>query len=216
MLAALFVACGESVDTFTPEQLGSALLTTTDLDADTGLTWNETQRDTFDTREPENPSIDPSLWCAEAEGDELATLAGDSGADVELRIGTDETPFIIRQQAWANDDVSEYFSRLSDAVETCAGATWTDGEGNSYSLESIPDFVDIGSESVTWKVTITISDSSTGDSTIAFTQQTAARFGGVMMLVQSGAMMTAGPEASGPNSALIVRAAGDKMSALTN
>ena len=216
MSTTVLISCGDSPDKYTPERIGGALLTASDLGADTGLTWDETQREVFSTREPENPSIDPSLWCAAAGGDELVTLAGDTGADVELSVGGTDSPFMVRQQAWANADVRQYFSKLSDSVVACAGATWTDSDGNSYTLDPIAEFVDIGDESITWKVTITIPDASSGDSTTAFAQQTAARFGGVMMLVQSGATMTTGPDATAPNIALIVRAAGEKMSILTD
>lgn len=64
-------------------QLGDALLSVDDLN-ELGSGWTETRRDVFTTREPENPSIDSSLLCPAGEGDELVTLAGPAGADVEL------------------------------------------------------------------------------------------------------------------------------------
>jgi hypothetical protein len=47
----------------------------------------------------------------------------------------------------------------------------------------------------------------------SFSQQTAARFGAIMMVLQGGSTPTTGPAAAAPNYSTIVRAAGDKMAA---
>lgn len=212
----LLAACGDdsdSSDTTAPngsavtlQQLSDALLTETDLGDDMGGSWMETQRDMFITREPENPSIDPSLWCDEADGDGLTMLAGQEGADVELKLGDEASSFMVRQQAWSNGDVENYFTAIKDAVDTCDGTTWTDEEGNSYTMgpTEVPT---IGDESVSWGITIDLVEASQPES-IAL--QTVAKFGNVIMVLQGGASI--GPDSSAPNYTLIARAAGDKMS----
>jgi hypothetical protein len=48
----------------------------------------------------------------------------------------------------------------------------------------------------------------------SFSQQTAARFGTVMMVLQGGATQTTGADATAPNYLTIVQVAGDKMAAI--
>ncbi len=213
------VGCGEdraatttttTSPAFTPQQLSDALLTTDDL-AGLGPGWTETQRDVFTTRQPENPSIDPSLWCPAGKAEELVTLAGEEGADVELISGGSESPYIVRQQAWANADVERYLASVKAAVDACSGVTWDDGSGNSYTLAPSPTVPPIGDDSVSWRVTIELTGTTPS---MSFTDQTASRFGDVMMVLQGGATPTTGPEASGPNYVLLARGAGDKMAGL--
>lgn len=211
----LLAACGDdsdSSDTTAPngsevtlQQLSDALLTETDLGDDMGGTWMETQRDMFTTREPENPSIDPSLWCDEADGDALVALAGEEGADVELKFGDETSPFMVRQQAWSNGDVDSYFTAVKEAVDVCDGTTWTDQEGNSYTMgpTQVPT---IGDESVSWGITIDLMEA---DQPASITLQTVAKFGNVIMVLQGGASKE--PDGSAPNYTLIARAAGDKV-----
>jgi len=211
----LLAACGDdsdSSDTTAPngsevtlQQLSDALLTETDLGDDMGGTWMETQRDMFTTREPENPSIDPSLWCDEADGDALVALAGEEGADVELKFGNETSPFMVRQQAWSNGDVDSYFTAVKEAVDVCDGTTWTDQEGNSYTMgpTQVPT---IGDESVSWGITIDLVEA---DQPASITLQTVAKFGKVIMVLQGGASKE--PDGSAPNYTLIARAAGDKV-----
>jgi hypothetical protein len=211
----LLAACGDdsdSSDTTAPngsevtlQQLSDALLTETDLGDDMGGTWMETQRDMFTTREPENPSIDPSLWCDEADGDALVALAGEEGADVELKFGDEASPFMVRQQAWSNGDVDSYFTAVREAVDVCDGTTWTDQEGNSYTMgpTQVPT---IGDESVSWGITIDLVEA---DQPASITLQTVAKFGNVIMVLQGGASKE--PDGSAPNYTLIARAAGDKV-----
>lgn len=68
----------------TPAMLSDALPTITDMSG----SWNESQRQVFTSRGAENPSIDPSLWCPQASQvtKNLVTLAGQSGADVEMEL----------------------------------------------------------------------------------------------------------------------------------
>ena len=205
-----FGACGSDkiTATFTPQQLSDALLTTSDL----GTGWTETQRDVFTTRQPENPSIDPSLWCPAGKGGQLATLAGQEGADVELGLGATPPSYMVRQQAWTNADVEQYFTAVTDAVAACSGVTWKDSGDNSYTLQpsTAPE---IGDESISWTVMIQL----TGTSPITtLAQQTVARFGAVMMVLQDGATPTTGASATAPDHLTIVRVAGDKMAALVS
>lgn len=197
--------------TFTPQQLGGALLTARDLSAE-GFVWTETQRDVFTTRQPENPSIDPSLWCPNGKGELMVTLAGQAGADVELQLDTTGKgiAYMVRQQAWTNADVEQYFSSVKSAVAACSGVTWKDSEGNSYTLQPLTA-PKIGDESISWTVTIQLIGTSP---TTSFSQQTAARLGAVMTVLQGGATPTTDPAATAPNYVLLVRVAGDKMAAL--
>jgi hypothetical protein len=209
LMALALGACGSDETTtdttLTPQQLSEGLLTTTDL----GAGWTETQRDVFTTRQPENPSIDPSLWCPAGKGDQLVALAGQEGADVELTLGTTDFPYMVRQQAWTNADVEQYFTSVQAAVAACTGITWKDSEGNSYTLQPLTAPT-IGDESSSWTVTI----ETTGTTPMtSFSQQTAARFGTVMMVLQGGATQTAGAGATAPNYLAIVQVAGDKMAA---
>ncbi len=195
-----------AITTLTPQQLSGALLTTSDL----GTGWTETQHDVFTARQPENPSIDPSLWCPSGQGDNLVTLAGQEGADVELSLGTTQSSYMVRQQAWTNADVEQYFTSVKSAVAACTGVTWKDSGSNSYTLQPLTA-PKIGDESISWTVTIQLIGTTPMTS---FSQQTAARFGNVMMVLQGGATPTTGSGATAPNYLTIVRVAGDKMAAL--
>ena len=188
----------------TTQQLSDALLTVDDL-ADLGQGWSETQRSVFTTREPENPSIDPSLWCPAGKGDELAALAGPAGADVELGIGTS---YLVRQQAWTNADVASYLSSAKASVSACAGQTWKDEGGNAYTLQPAALVPAVGDDSVSWRVTIELTGATASTS---FTDQTVARFGDVAMVLQAGATPTTGPDAVAPNYVALLRGAADKM-----
>ena len=215
LMSSALGACGSdttatpatTTSTVTSQQLSGALLTTSDL----GTGWTETQRDVFTTREPENPSIDPSLWCPAAQGDQLVALAGQEGADVELSLGSSSSPFMVRQQAWTNADVEPYLTSVKAAVAACSGVTWKDSGGNSYTLQPLTAPT-IGDESISWTVTIELNGATPMTS---LSQQTAARFDKVMMVLQGGAIETTGASATAPNYLTIVRAAGDKMAALT-
>ncbi len=69
----------------------------------------------------------------------------------------------------------------------------------------------LGDESISWTVTI----QSAGTTPVtSLSQQTTARFGTVMMVLQGGAIQTTGAGATAPNYITIVRIAGDKMAAL--
>ena len=113
--------CTKSADT-SPEGLAGGLLDITDMPGD----WQETQRDVFETRGDENPSIDPSTWCPEASDAAagLDDLAGDAGADVEMQMQIDgkEIPRLMRLQVWRNDDVRTYFADVLTVLNICDGA----------------------------------------------------------------------------------------------
>lgn len=209
----ILAGCGDddtSSDTSTPssgytlQQLSDALLTAEDL----GEGWSETQRTMFETREPENPSIDPSLWCNEDTGASLVDLAGDQGSDVELQLGDPDAVLVVRQQAWTNASVDAYLTAVENAIAECEGKTWKDVEGNSYTLETT-EASSIGDASINWSIRIEMVDA-TQPATLAL--QTVARFGEVIMVLQSGAAMAENPDIEVPNYSLIVEAAGEKMS----
>ena len=79
----------------TPEMISDVLPTITDMPGN----WDESQRQVFDVRGPENPSIDPSVWCPASSmvTGNLVDLAGQSGADVEMASkGPAGTPRLMR------------------------------------------------------------------------------------------------------------------------
>ena len=168
----------------TPSMIADSLLTITDMEGD----WKETQREAFDPREPENPSIDPSLWCPEAikVTKDLVDLAGETGSDVEMEFeGLDDGARMMRLQAWSNDDVDAYFANASEAVRICDGKTNTD-EGGATSTFAIVENRDIGDESISW-VQITRPPEGTGqDKFETVGRTTIARFGGIIMVLQIG------------------------------
>jgi hypothetical protein len=168
----------------TPEQLSEALLTITDLEGD----WSESQRQFFDTRSPENPSIDPSIWCAESAEvtKDLVGLAGEAGADVEMSSQTDSgDPRMMRLQAWANDDVQDYFRDASEAARICDGVSNTDDSG-AVSTTALITGRDIGDESISWSDTVVPPPGTEKDKRQVVGRTTIARFGEVIMVLQLG------------------------------
>lgn len=92
----------------TPEMISDVLPTVTEMPGE----WDETQRQVFETREPEYPSIDPSVWCPDSDmvTKNLVELAGDSAADVEMQARIENGAVrMLRLQASANDDMVAYF-----------------------------------------------------------------------------------------------------------
>jgi len=213
LASATLATCGPDRAAYTAEQLDEALVTAQELADTTGLEWTETQRTAFDTRAPENPSIDASLWCPTGRAAGLDRLAGDSGVDVELVVKDTDSPYMVREQVWTNADVRRYYASLSAVVTGCSGVTWNDGDGNSYLLEPNPMTPRIGDESVSWTVTITLGASSESGVT-TLTQQTVARFGEALMVIQGGAIRSSDTGGSAPNYTLLVRAAANKMTRL--
>ena len=167
-----------------PAMLSGALLTITDMPGD----WRETQRQAFSTREAENPSIDPSVWCPEAGNvtKNLVSLAGDAGADVEMQdLSAGNGYRLMRLQAWSNDDVENYYADAKEAVHICDGSTETDSEGVTTSSRII-DGRDIGDESVSWEDRVTPPVATQKEKMESVGRTTIARFGGIIMVLQLG------------------------------
>ncbi len=174
----------------TPAQISAELLTITDLNGD----WSESQRQIFEKRENENPSIDPSIWCAEAEEvtKNLVQLAGDSGADVEMQYRkTTEGNRMMRLQAWANEDTKDYFRDAKEAVRICDGKNTTDENGATTSTEVI-DNRDIGDESISWAQKTIPPAGTEKDKLESVGRTTIARFGDIVMVLQLGDASFAG------------------------
>ena len=76
---------------------------------------------------------------------------------------------MVRQQAWTNADVEQYFTSVKAAVAACSGVTWKDSGGNSYTLQPLTA-PEIGDESISWTVTIELNGTTPMTS---FSQQTA-------------------------------------------
>jgi hypothetical protein len=168
----------------TPATISEALPTITDMPGD----WDETQRQVFDERGPENPSIDPSVWCPMAAdlGDELVVLAGQSGADVEMQAeSATGSPRMMRLQAWTNGDVEEYFDTAAEAVRLCDGTSGTDPTGTVETF-SIIGGREVGDASVSWEQIVTPPPTLQGDKFETVARTTIARFGSIVMVLQLG------------------------------
>jgi hypothetical protein len=186
ILALVGVSCTRSAEGQlpTPEMISNALPTITDMPGE----WDETQRQVFETREPENPSIDPSVWCPDSDmvTKNLLEFAGDSGADVEMQARTESgTVRMMRLQAWANDDVEAYFRDAREAARICDGAEVT---ADSGAVEKYAIVVgrDIGDESISWMQTTTPPLATQGDKMEVIGRTTIARFGSIIMVMQLG------------------------------
>ncbi len=195
----------------TPEMLSDALPTITEMPGE----WRETQRQVFNERGPENPSIDPSVWCPAAATvtKDLVDLAGDSGADVEmLALMETDTPRLMRLQAWANDDVEDYYRDAKEAVRICDDKSTTDSEGATVKYDVIAGR-DIGDESISWKQTRVPSEITHGDKMSSISRTTIARFGSILMILQMGDMAGAGDADLMPDEDWwdIVELAGEKL-----
>lgn len=185
-LALIGVSCTRSAEGQlpTPEMISDSLPTITDMPGE----WDETQRQVFETREPENPSIDPSVWCPDSDmvTENLVELAGESGADVEMQARTEGgTVRMMRLQAWANDDVEAYFRDAKEAARICDGAEVT-SESGAVETYAIVVGRDIGDESISWMQTTTPPLSTQGDKMEVIGRTTIARFGSVIMVMQLG------------------------------
>lgn len=165
------------------EDLSRGLLTVTDMPKG----WEETQRQVFETRGNENPSIDPSVWCKESVGDSagLVALAGDSGADVEMNWAQGTGPRMMRLQAWSNKDASSYFVAAKKSAESCDGVTATDASGVTTETQLITGRT-VGDESVSWSDRTTPPQSIVKDKFESVGRTTVARFGKTIMVLQLG------------------------------
>jgi hypothetical protein len=193
--------------TYTPEQLESALLTATDL----GAGWTETQRSAFTSREPGSPSVEDLLsLCPQAaeQAKELDQLASDAGAAVELeQAAQGGTLYLVHQQARSDDRVQEYFATLDEAIALCVGSSWEVGDGK-VTLEALegPSF---GDESTGVATVATLGEGA--GATTGTSRLTVARFGTTLMVVLVG--IVGGP-VSEPGWSTIVQAAGDQFAEL--
>ena len=174
----------------TPEMLSDELPTITEMPGD----WNESQRQVFAVRGDENPSIDPSVWCSAAKEvtKNLVSLAGTSGADVEMQAEMDEGhPRMMRLQAWANDDVEDYFRDAKEGARVCDGEIVTTSNGVTEKYEVI-EGRDIGDESISWQQTTTPPVTTQSEKLQSVSRTTIARFGSIVMVLQMGDMAWTG------------------------
>lgn len=174
----------------TPEMLSNELPTITEMPGD----WNESQRQVFAVRGNENPSIDPSVWCPESAEvtKNLIDLAGQSGADVEMQAERPSgQPRMMRLQAWANEDVEEYFRDAKEAARICDGKSIS-ASGGVTETYSIIEGRDIGDESISWKQTTTPPKSTQTEKLQSVGRTTIARFGSIIMVMQMGDMAFTG------------------------
>ena len=185
VLSVAVVGCGGDDDALpTPQELSDALLTVTDMDAG----WTETQRQVFTERSPENPSIDPSVWCppATAIAEPLVGLAGQSGADVEMQFeSTSGANRMMRLQAWANSDAEEYLAVVRAAVAACDGYSGVDANGVETSVAVIDDRT-LGDESVMWSEQMVPPADSQDEKLEYRGRTTVARFDDIVMVLQFG------------------------------
>lgn len=187
-LSLFVVGCrsGTGSEPPTIEELSDALLIITDMDGD----WNETQRQTFVTRSNENPSIDPSIWCPDAEqiAKPLTTLAGDSGADVEMQYtGLVTGARLLRQQAWHDDNATDYLETVKAVIDTCDAKTWTDEDGVTYTFTKIPD-PGVGDEAAGFSTEMNPPESTQGEKYGSVGRAMIVRVGDTVMVLQAGDM----------------------------
>jgi len=167
-----------------PEELADELLSITDL----GSGWEENQRQFFEQRSNENPSLDEMVFCSSARelAAPLTEMAGQSGADVEMSYDTAGIGArYLRQQAWTSGDVMAYVDTVAEVVAVCDGVTETDDGGVTSTTELI-EGRSIGDESVSWSTRL-IPPASTQDQKYeSIGRVTVARFGDVIMVLQFG------------------------------
>ena len=197
VFAITLAACSDDVDEATEKiqtakALSDALLTVTDMPSG----WEESQRQVFNTRSMENPSIDPSVWCSQAKAtaEPLVDLAGQSGADVEMSQsrGGNAGASMMRLQAWSNDDATEYFATAQAAVEKCDNVSSTDESGVSTKTEVI-DGRSVGNESVSFSQETIPPPSTQGEKFSSVSRTSIVRIGSIIMVMQLG---DAGPTGS--------------------
>lgn len=167
-----------------PGELADALLTVTDLDSQ----WNETQRQVFDERGNENPSLDPSMWCPDAKtiATPLVDLAGQAGADVEMEYkGLTGNARMLRQQAWSNADAKDYLATIKETVTLCDGKKWTDESGATTDFSNVTE-PDVGDEAVSWSSTLTPPTGAEKEKYTAKGHVVVVRFNDVVMVLQAG------------------------------
>lgn len=198
----------------TPAMISDVLLTVTDMPPG----WEETQRQVFDQRGPENPSIDPSVWCAESAmvTKNLVSLAGPAGADVEMQMTSSPgRPRMMRLQGWANSDVRAYYADAKEAAHICDGTDVIDESGVRTTFELLAGR-DLGDESISWVQKATPPESTQGDKFETLSRTTVARFGGIVMVLQLGDAAQAGTTALLDEDAwwAIVTSAGEKLASL--
>lgn len=174
--------CKTASDTYvSPTELVTALLTVDEL----GTDWRENQRDAFDERAQENPVIDTGQFCADglSTASTLESLAGQSGADVEMQVK--ESTRMLRLQAWSNADVDEFFSAARSAARACDNQEWTDAQSVAYSFDVV-DGPDIGDDVFHWKLLASPPAEKPEKMFGVAGRTSVARFGNVLMLLEIG------------------------------
>lgn len=184
------------------ERLATGLLTVEDL----GEGWTETQRTRFEMREPENPSIDPSLWCPQADSTalRLVELAGDAGVDAEFEKVSKGSSRYVRLQAWSNTEVAEFMTSVGKALEECDGVAWDDGSGTTYRVTALGGPV-VGDDVVNWEIDI-VTSTPTGE-VASLSRGSAFRIGEAVAVFQEGGMDGAMSITEDDRADLIMRAA---------
>ncbi len=194
MMAALALvagACGgndENEVVYSPEELGSALLTPDDI----GSGWTEDERVVTDTRPDEFPSLDPGMWCPAAADvpDELLALVPDGVAFVQLESGDTPTSSSsesgrsfhgVSEQLWSGDDAEAFVETAAAGFETCMGETWEVDDEATASVTALAGD-DVGDDSTMALITY-ITPGPDGDYAWRG-RQLVARFGATVMLLQ--------------------------------
>lgn len=180
------VGCTKSASRtdISPERLSDALLTITDVEGN----WQETQRQYFSQRSNENPSIDPSQWCPQADDvvSQLPALAGESGADVEMQnkdvAGGAQ---MMRLQAWSNADAAEYVDRVIEAARVCDGIEWTDEIQVTASNDIIENRT-VADASISWLTQVVPPPGTQKQKFESVGRTTVARIGSIVMVLQIG------------------------------
>jgi hypothetical protein len=182
-------ACGgddEDQVVYSPDELGTALLTAADI----GTDWTQTARLVFDTRSETPPAMDPGMWCPDAQdvADHLDSLIADGGAFAELqssastRAGSTSGRAFhgVTEQLWSGTDAESFVDAAAAGIETCTGETWEVEDATASVAALAGD--DVGNDSTTALVTY-VTPGPDGDYAWRG-RQLVARFGATVMLIQ--------------------------------
>lgn len=180
------VGCTKSVSRadITPERLSDDLLTITDFEGN----WQETQRQYFSRRSNENPSIDPSQWCPQADElvSQLSALAGESGADVEMQSkDVAGGARMMKLQAWSNADATRYVDQVIETARACDGIKWTD-EIQVTATNDIIENRPVGDASISWMTRVVPPLDTQKQKFESVGRTTMVQIGSIVMVLQIG------------------------------
>jgi hypothetical protein len=175
----------------TPEELGQALLTATDL----GSGWTQVERTVGSSAKPTvttKPGEATAELCPQAAAQEviLASVENDPGARVVFvsARATDTTPLGVIEQLWSGANAKSVFASMKTALATCAGTSWTAKDGETLTVTPLAG-PSTGTESLSYVETA----AEPGGSGVVWKDPAIfARFGYTIVLLQQFDVQAAG------------------------